>query len=92
MSSMLVAASAVIPRPIRLIKSAISKPEHRADKEPYLRRYGARLTAAQQQHSSSDEQFGHSLGEGLALHSEGRHPQLAHYICKELEQFDIEMI
>jgi hypothetical protein len=26
-------------------------------------------------------QLGHWLGEGLALHSEGRQPQSAHFIC-----------
>lgn len=37
------------------------------------------LTAIQQQHAFS-EQLGHSRGEGLALHSEGRQPQSAHLI------------
>jgi hypothetical protein len=35
--------------------------------------------AGQQQHSLH-AQSGHSLADGLALHSKGRHPQSAHFI------------
>jgi hypothetical protein len=47
------------------------------DKKVAGRNYSRR--AGQQQHSGS-VQCGHSLAEGLCMHSEGRHPQSAHFI------------
>src|SRR5215217_2858187 len=46
----------------------------------FIRTLAIHCTISQQQQYSSHVQLGHSLGEGLALHSEGRQPQSAHLI------------